>query len=399
MIVVGVTGTGGKSTVVNLIAKVLEEAGYKIGFTSGINFKIANKEWVNKTRMTMPGRFALQKLLRQMVEAGCQYAVVETTSEGIVQFRHLNIDYNIAVFTNLSREHIESHGSFENYKKAKGELFKRLNKTKRISIINLDDQNADYFLQFDADKKIGYGISSRNQQISNFVKAENLELTRDGSNFFVNDLKFNLKLLGEFNVYNALAAISLGLSQNIDLNIIKKALEKVENIPGRMEIIDQGQLFKVIIDYAHTPDSLEKVYQIVNSTWFKLSASKVISVLGSAGGGRDKSKRPVLGRLAAKYADYVVITNEDPYDEDPLKIINQIACEVKNDLQKKEGENFWQIADREDAIKKALLLAEPGDIVLITGKGCEQCIMSLNGKKVSWDDRLVTRELLKNLAN
>ncbi|TSC96218.1 MAG: hypothetical protein Athens101410_148 [Parcubacteria group bacterium Athens1014_10] len=430
MIVIGVTGTGGKSTVVNLIAKVLEEAGFKVGLTSTMNFKINKKEWLNKTKMTMLGRFALQKLLKEMVKAGCQYAILETSSEGIRQYRHLNIDYDIAVLTNLTPEHIESHGGFENYKKTKGKLFQNLTnykrkqimikgektKIKKISVINLDDENADYFLRFEADEKNGYGINFQfsifpegeplapygagNFQTNlksrkiNRVRAEKISLTKNRSNFFVNGIEFNLKLLGEFNICNALAAASTCLSQGINLETIKVALEKVESFPGRMEEIKQGQNFRVFIDYAHTPDSLEKVYQMVSGKEFKNKDSKIISVFGSAGGGRDKSKRPILGELAAKYSDYIIITNEDPYDEDPLEIMGQISQGVKKDFQKKEGFNFWQILDRKEAIKKALLLAKPNDIVLITGKGSEQCIMGPKGERIPWNDYLIVKELL-----
>ncbi|PJB09090.1 hypothetical protein CO121_01850, partial [bacterium (Candidatus Gribaldobacteria) CG_4_9_14_3_um_filter_36_15] len=234
--VIGVTGTKGKSTVVELAGVILENAGYKVASVSSIKFKIDKKEWPNKLKMTMPGRFKLQGFLRKAVKAGCQYAILEVTSEGILQHRQKFIDFDIALFTNLSPEHIERHGSFEKYRQAKGKLFQA---TKNIHVINIDDENAEYFLQFPAKKKYTYGLNKGD--INN------------------KDLQLNLQLIGNFNIYNALAAICAGMSQGVNLETSKKALEKVREIPGRMETVIEKP-FKVIVDYAHTPDSLEKVY-------------------------------------------------------------------------------------------------------------------------------------------
>src|SRR3989338_6306781 len=272
--------------------------------------------------MTMLGRFALQKLLRDMVDAGCKYAVVETSSEGIKQYRHRGINYDVAVFTNLTPEHIESHGGFENYKKAKGELFRKLKiknvKCKiidekivpKVSVVNGDDQYAEYFLQFPADQKIIYTMKDKNVQV---------DVT--GSRFTVDGVELKLKLLGEFNVYNALAAIAVARALGVDLQICKTALEKVEGVPGRLERIDEGQNFTVIVDYAPEPASLQALYRVVKM----LPHNRVIHVLGSTGGGRDRSRRGVLGEIAAKHADTVIVTNEDPYDDDPMEIIEEVA--------------------------------------------------------------------------
>lgn len=409
MIVVGVTGTQGKSTVVNLIAKILENAGFRVGATSTINFKVADKEWINAQKMTMLGRFALQKLLGQMVKAGCKYAVIETSSEGIAQYRHLGIDYDVAVFTNLSPEHIESHGSFENYKKAKGKLFKQLSKKanklisdkkiKKISIVNLDDKYADYFLQFPADEHYGYSVANQELRIKNqeelkIIKAEDIQLNPQGSQFMIHDSLFKIHLLGRFNIYNALAAICVGLSQGIDLEIVKKELEKIKGIPGRMEQIDEGQDFKVFVDYAHTSQALEAIYQTIRSSQLITHDSQLIHLLGSCGGGRDKAKRPILGKIAGQNAEYVIVTNEDPYDEDPSLIIDEVAKGAE-EAGKKLEQDLFKILDRRQAIKKALDLAKADDIILITGKGSEQAICLANNKKVPWDDRKVVRELLE----
>jgi UDP-N-acetylmuramoyl-L-alanyl-D-glutamate--2,6-diaminopimelate ligase len=361
---IGITGTNGKSTTAEMIAKILEAVGYKVALLSSIRFKIGEKEWPNTLKMTMPGRFKIQKFLREAVKVGCQYAVLEATSEGILQHRHRFIDFEAAVFTNLTAEHIEAHGGFENYKKAKGKLFQA---AKNIHIVNLDDENADYFLKFPANKKYTYGLNEGN------VNNKNLQL--------------RLSLMGDFNIYNALAAICVGMSQGISLEVCKSAVEKIKGIPGRMEMVI-SEPFKVFVDYAFTPNALEKVYQTL-ATSYKLKAKKLICVLGACGGGRDKWKRPVLGRLAARYCDEVIITNEDPYDENPMEIIEQVAQGAAGKAKK--------ILDRREAIREALKLAKLGDVVIITGKGCEPWICVARGKKIPWDDRQVIREEMKRI--
>ena len=365
--IIGVTGTNGKTTVVNLTTKILEEAGHKVASLSSIKFKIIDKETPNALKMTMPGRFKIQKFLRQAVKAGCQYVVLEVTSEGIKQHRHRFINFAIAVFTNLSPEHIEAHQGFENYKRAKGKLFQA---TREVHVINLDDENAKYFLQFPVKKKYTYGLNQGD--INN------------------QDLQLKLRLIGDFNIHNALAAICVGLSQNIDLATCKKAVEKVEGIPGRMEKII-SQPFKVFVDYAFTPNALEKVYQTLTHQLINSSTNKLICVLGACGGGRDKWKRPVLGKLAAQYCDEVIVTNEDPYDEDPIEIIEQVAKGTMGKARK--------ILDRREAIRESLKISQPGDVVVITGKGCEPWLCVAGGKKIPWDDRQVVKEEYEKIRN
>jgi UDP-N-acetylmuramyl-tripeptide synthetase len=403
LIVIGVTGTNGKSTTCNIITRVLEEAGYKVGMTTTVNFRLAGKEWINKTKMTMLGRFELQKMLRKMVNAGCDYAVIETSSQGIHQYRHLGINYDVAVFTNLHEEHIEAHGGFENYKRAKGKLFDHLKKQKnkiingkeikKASVLNLDDMYVNYFWQFKADVKYGFGVNHESRimnQENQIVAARDIEFKSDEASFMVDGTKINLKIPGLFNVYNSLATIAVALSQGISLETITRGLENFSGVPGRMEKIkiNLKQDFAVYVDYAHDPAALEAVYRTVKPH----VKGKLISVLGSAGGGRDKFKRPIFGNLADEFADLVIITNEDPYDEDPELIINEIREGIKN---KVEGTNLWRILDRREAIEKAIELAQTGDVILITGKGAEQCIMAARGKKISWDDREVIREELR----
>jgi len=383
--VIGITGTNGKTTVVGLTSKILEEAGYKVASISSIKFKIGDKEWINTLKMTMPGRLKLQRFLRRALNQGCQYVVVEITSEGIKQFRHKFIDFDVTILTNLTPEHIESHGSFEKYKEAKGELFRSLRKSKKrkkISIVNLDDENANFFLSFSADQKIGYGIDCDN---SNFIKAANVEILSDETRFLIKDTFFCLKLVGRFNIYNALAAISIGLSQGINLEVCKKALEKIEGVSGRLEVIIK-EPFRVIVDYAHTPDALRKAYSALSKE------AQKICVLGACGGGRDRWKRPEFGEIAAKFCNRIILTNEDPYDENPNQIVDQIESGIK-----KEEFKVMKILDRKEAIKKALSLAGSGDIVIITGKGSEPWMCVAKGRKIPWDDRKIVEEEFKKL--
>jgi UDP-N-acetylmuramyl-tripeptide synthetase len=391
--------------------------------------------------MTMPGRGYLQRFLKRAVRAKCQYAIIEVTSEGILQHRQKFINFDTAVFTNLSPEHIERHGSFENYRKAKGKLFKE---NKKNHILDLDNANVDYFLQFPAEKKIGFSLKDSKKPADKIVKGENLETQKEGSKFFVkiysshceepqpsscvyschceepqrqsnlgvesgqsgfamteslSSEEIELKLPGIFNAYNALCAIAIAFSQNISLSICKKVLEKIENIPGRMEVVVK-EPFKVIVDYAHTPDSLKEVYETLKKYKIQNPSSKLICVLGSCGGGRDKWKRPKLGEIAAQYCDEIIITNEDPYDENPMEIIKQVAKgafeEIRVDPRSypRKSASIYEILDRRKAINKALDLAKPNDIVVITGKGCEPWMCVAKGRKIPWDDREVVQKAL-----
>ncbi len=353
--VIGVTGTSGKSTTCDLISRILEEAGNKVSSISTIRFKVADKEWENKYKMTMPGRFVIQKFLRQAVEAECNFVVLEVTSEGIRQFRHKFINFDTAVFTNLSKEHIESHGSFEKYRNEKLKLFKV---TKNIHIINSDDPNAKYFLDIPANKKIKFSKKDKEKY------------------------NFKLSLAGDFNIMNALSAIFVAENYGIDFEVCRKALEKVKGIPGRMEVISEDPL-KVVVDYAHTPDQLENVY--------KSLGENLICVLGSCGGGRDKWKRPVLGAVSNKYCSKIFVTNEDPYDENPMDIINEVAIGARNKAEK--------ILDRKEAIKKAIKSASPQDTVIITGKGSEPWMCVAGGKKIPWSDVKIAKEEIENKNN
>ena len=410
LIVIGITGTKGKSSTSNLLVKILEEAGFKVGLSSTICFQIAEKEWINDKKMTMLGRFALQKMLRQMVMAGCKYAVIETSSEGIAQYRHLGINYDVVLFTNLTPEHLESHGGFENYKKAKGKLFSHLTQNKhkiidnkkveKVIIANLDDSNAGYFLSFQADKKFGYKIITQENlfQLDSLISASDIRLNSDGAVFSLDSHLFCTNLLGMFNVYNCLAAITVAESQNIDFETSLSALKKVKVIPGRMEFINRGQNFKFIVDYAHEPASLNEMYRTLLDSSILHTDSKIIHILGSAGGGRDKSRREVLGKIAGEKADIVIITNEDPYDDDPNEIIEQVALGPISEGKVLEKDLF-KVFDRRQAISRAIGMALANDIVVITGKGSEQAIIVTNSQALPWDDRKVAGEELEKFLN
>lgn len=399
--VIGVTGTNGKSTVVFLTSRMLESAGYKVASASSIEFKIGTESRSNMLKMTMPGRFRLQRFIKQAVKADCDYLILEVTSEGIKQSRHRFIDFDSAVFTNLTKEHIESHGSFENYKKAKGKLFEALGQ-KAKAIVNLDDEHYEYFLNCSSCEIWGYTLEKKDQEtkalLSELVEdnkaihAKDLNLKSNGVDFKVEDTSFELNLLGEFNAYNSLAVISIGLAEGLSLKNIKKGLQEVDSIPGRLEIVFKEPT--VIVDYAHTPDSLEKVYQTLDR--IKSDDAKLIGVLGSAGGGRDKWKRPELGKIAAKYLDKIILTNEDPYDEDPKLILSEIKSGISDTPHPNPTFDIYEIIDREKAIRKSIEIGNKNDIVIITGKGCEPWMCVEGGEKIEWDDREIVRRLLNH---
>lgn len=404
MIVIGVTGTNGKSSTVNFIAQLLTELGEKVGYTSTAGFHIAGEEIVNKMKMTMPGRFALQALLRRMVKSGCTYAVVETSSQGIAQYRHLGINYDVAVFTNLTPEHIEAHGGFENYKKAKGRLFAHLTKRPhklmhgrkipKLIIVNADDEHAKYYASFEADKHISFTWNDR--QITDrdqVVKAQELATDASGAKIIVNDVPAQLHLPAKFQRLNALAAIATVTSLGFSLTDVLAAAETLHGVAGRYEQINVGQPFAVIVDYAYEPYALQALFEAVKKT----GAKRVIGVHGSAGGGRDVARRPLIGKLAAEQEAVVIVTNEDPYDEDPRAIINQVAAGARQ-AGKIEGKDLWLIDDRGDAIQKALALAQPGDAVVITGKGSEPVMAVAGGKKIPWNDTEVALKALQKLG-
>lgn len=400
MIVIGVTGTKGKTTTCNLIHHVLNSSGYKTGLSTTVNFKIGDREWQNGLKQTMPGRFHLQKLLSKMAKEGCKYAVVETSSEGILQFRHRFIDYDIAVFINLTPEHLERHKGFENYRKEKVKLFERVAlKQNGIGVYNLDDENVEYFLKPKISEKYGYYLKeSENkhcEEVHYQVKVDSYKLSPDKTEFTVNGVKYKTNLIGEFNVYNCAAAIAVANSQDIPSEQIQKSLASFKTVAGRMEVIDEGQNFAVIVDYAHEPNSLESVYKAVRETQMTNRKAKLICLLGSCGGGRDKWKRPIMGKIAATYCDEIILANEDPYDENPEKILDDIKAGI--DRASFPYQKVHEIVNRREAIKKALSLAKKGDAVVFTGKGGEVWMCVENGRKIPWDEKAIVMEEVRSL--
>ncbi len=376
--VIAVTGTNGKSTTVDLIARAFKEGGYRVAAFSSVKFEIAGKEEPNLYKMTMPGRAVIQKLLRKAVKEKCDVAIMEVTSEGIKQHRHRFINIDTACFTNLSPEHIESHGGFDSYKKEKGKLFKA---TKKTHVINVDDENADYYLSFPAQEKITYGIKNEKAQI----RATDVRNLDKGISFTVDKEEYKLGLSGKFNAYNALVAIALAKKEKIEDKHIKNALEKANLVPGRMDEVISSP-FRAIIDYAVTPVTLEIVYQELLENY---SPQNLICVLGSCGGGRDKWKRPVLGEIAAKHCNRVIVTNEDPYDEDPEEIIDAVISG--------SGGKGEKIIDRREAIRAALSGAKEGDVIVFTGKGNEPWMCLAGGKKIEWDEKRIIQEELNKI--
>lgn len=375
--VIQITGTKGKTSTAELVSAILEEAGFKTALLGTLRFKIGDKTEMNKFKMTMPGRFFVQQFLRKAVRKKCDYVIIESTSQGVLQFRHKFIQSNALIFTNLSPEHIESHGSYKNYRKAKLEYVKALeksNKKRKILVVNEDDKEAPKFLQNNIREKYKYSIKD----------AEPFALKKTGLTMTFNNTEINSHLSGKFNIYNILAAATFAKTQSASTNTIKKTLEKFEGIRGRVERIKEGQNFTIIVDYAHTADSLEKLYEAFPN-------SKRICVLGNTGGGRDKWKRPVMAEIADKYCSYIILTNEDPYDENPRQILEDMTKGIKNT-------EYKIIINRREAINKSLSKAKTGDTVLITGKGTDPYIMGPNNSKLEWDDASVVREELQKIS-
>ncbi|HLG26104.1 MAG TPA: UDP-N-acetylmuramoyl-L-alanyl-D-glutamate--2,6-diaminopimelate ligase [Candidatus Gracilibacteria bacterium] len=387
--VIAVTGTKGKTTTTNLIAGILTEAGYKVGMTSTINFQVGDRRWTNATKITTLGPFVLQKLLRQMVDERCTHAVLEVSSHSILQNRIWGVNVDTAVITNIGEDHLDYHGGAENYLRTKGLLFSRLNRSQRkariqkVAVINKDEAHFQYFDQFIADRKFTYGMGGGT------CFATDMSLVPSGSKFTLNipnnRIDVTLNLPGEFNVYNALAAATVGLANNINITTLKDALEKTSTIPGRFEAIDCGQKYHIVVDYAHTEQSLESLLKLYKS----LTKGKLYVVFGATGGGRDKAKRPKMGAAADEHADYIIVTDDDPYEEDEYTIVEDVSAGVKRE----EGDRFWKIPNREEAIKLALTMARENDTVVVAGKGAEELQM-IHGKAVPWDDRKVIRALL-----
>ncbi len=405
MRIIGVTGTNGKTTTCHIITAVLEAANRPVGMITTVGFKVNGRYIENNLKMTTPSPFLVQKLLREMADAGCQDVALEVTSIGLMQHRLWGIKFHTVVFTNLTHDHLDYHGSMEQYRLAKEKLFAN---RPVLSVVNGDDPAADYFLRHTANRTLIYSTKNRGD-----VMAKKIYARPGGTDFVLliegRQATVNLPLPGTFNVYNALAATTVGLGSGLPLETVIMGLHAVTGVPGRMEVIDEGQAFTVIVDYAHTPDAMMKVYETVKPT----VRGKMIVVFGATGE-RDKAKRPILGAIAGKFADYVILTTDDPYGEDPHTIIDEVAqgvprgrpnrggrLRVNKESEilikyKDSGEDiwWWRIPDRKEAIAKALSMARPQDVILVLGKGAEKVMVTKDGH-IPWSDRGVLEELLK----
>lgn len=394
--VIGVTGTKGKTTVVELLHFILEEAGHTVASISSRRFRIGDEEVLNPRKMTMPGRMQVHKFLHEASRRGCSYAILEVTSEGILQSRHRFIRFDAAVMTNIFPEHIEAHGNFEKYLRAKLDLFWRLPKN-GIAIMNGDDPQARRFAAASPAHKIFYGRDGiRDGQ--NRAPIHNITVGADGIRFILGGDSFFSPMIGEWSVGNILAAVTAALSQHIPQKIIRLALSRFTGVPGRMEYV-QKEPFQVVVDYAHTPDSLKKVYTFLRESGAGHDAENaaLICVLGAAGGGRDKWKRREFAKIAEQFCGVILLTNEDPYDEKPETIIEEIASGFSHALN--STINIQKIVDRREAIRAALKCARFGDTVVVTGKGSERWIMGPGNTRIAWSDADVVKEELNKLSS
>ena len=370
--IVMITGTKGKTTTAEIINSILEAAGYKTALSSTIRTKIGSENLPNLYKMTTPGRFFLQKFLSNAVSEKCEWAVIEMTSQAVAQSRHKFIHFDTLIYTGIHPEHIEAHGSFEKYLDAKLTLAKTRPK---IIVANLDDKYGQNFLDY-GQEKIGYRLS---------------------------EFDYQTKLLGDFNKLNVLAVAKCARALGVPEEKIRSAVAKFEGVPGRVEFVKNNLGIDVVVDYAHTPGSLEALYQTFSQNLVP-SSKYLIAVLGACGGGRDRWKRPEFGRIANQYCDHIILTNEDPYDENPWRIVEEIETGI-TDKTKYEVE-----MDRRKAIARALSLAValprgrssdggPTSVpmVLITGKGTDPYIMGPKGSKLPWSDKRVAEEELAKL--
>lgn len=407
LIVIGITGTKGKTTTANLAHHLLQQAGYKTALSSSVYQSVGNELLVNRSKMTTPGRGQLQTLLHEALQNGCTHAVVELSSEAVTQFRHIGIRCDVMVLTNLTPEHIDSHGSFTAYRDAKAALFayaaaqpsKQIggHVIPRVRILPADSISPVDMAPF---LQPVFSLTFRfspdailEAHAATAVYARDIR-EEDGRPSF--DLVAGTELypvamhmLGRFSVANALAASTAVHAVGVPWPVLVRGLFTFAGVPGRMESL-QEEPFRVLVDYAHEPASYAAA---LSATRRITTHGQVLVVIGSAGGSRDVSRRPLLGKLAAEYADVIVVTNEDPYDTDPMTIIRHIAVGAQS-VGAKPDERLFTFLDRREAIRYAIGRAKPGDTVLLLGKGAEPVMAVADGKMIPWDDRAVAREML-----
>ncbi len=376
--VIGVTGTDGKTTTCTLVTQMLRSAGYKVAMvtTISVDYGDGKGPQANPTRLTTMGAAGLVRILRKIKAGGAEWVVLETTSHALAQHRTWGVPYSVAVFTNLGHEHLDYHRTFERYRDAKRRLFKLANANRkglRTGIVNADDPTGSFFAS-DIANPITYG------QENGDLKPRNLELTPAGSTYDV-DYKgeryhMECHLPGSFNVYNSLAALGVGIAVGMEKSQIEQGIASLKSVEGRMTRVDEGQDFEVIVDYAHTPESFEKLFKELRP----LAKGRLISVFGSAGR-RDEAKRSAQGEIAAKYCDIVIATEEDDRDIDGMEILEQIEMGATK-AGKAKDKDLFLIHAREEAVQYAVNIAKKGDLVVLLGKGHEKSILG-NGPEAA----------------
>lgn len=391
MRMIGVTGTNGKTTTTHLIRSIFMQAGYKIGLIGTIHILIGDR--MLPVQNTTPDVVDLQSTLAEMAAEDVDYVIMEVSSHALELGRTAGCEFDVGVFTNLTQDHLDFHITFDKYRDAKAKLFRQLGDTQAVkqgkhAIINMDDASAAALLQQCSCPVITYGTGE-----SSTIRAQEMIIKAAGAQFTVNGpfglMPLQLKITGMFNVYNTLAAISAAWAEGIESSLIKKALEEFRTVPGRFELVDEGQPYAVIVDYAHTPDGLENILKTAQQF-----AEKRIIVVFGCGGDRDKTKRPIMGRLAALYGDVIIATSDNPRTEDPVAILADVEAGIRQGLA--NGKGYEVIVDRRQAIAKALQVAEPRDIVIIAGKGHET-YQILKDKTIDFDDRQVARSVIREM--
>jgi UDP-N-acetylmuramoyl-L-alanyl-D-glutamate--2,6-diaminopimelate ligase len=388
---IGVTGTDGKTTTVHLIAAVLESAGLPTGFLSSVAFKTFGEEELNATHMTTVQSPEVQEALAAMLAAGRRYAVLEASSHGMALNRLDDCEFDLAVFTTLSSDHLDFHGTVEEYLAAKGRLFEMLDESvdkgvPKTAVLNADDPAFEALRSRTHAHILTYAVEGPAD-----FRAENVRLSALGSDFDVGGTfgrqPVSLPLPGLYSVYDALAAFATGLSFGLSSQAVATGLAAFKGVPGRMEMIDSGQPFRVVVDIASTPDALRRILQVLRP----LTEGRLIALFGCAGE-RDPGRRGGMGRVAGELADFSILTNEDPRSEDPDDIIDHIRAGLA-EAGRRESDDFTRVVDRRDAIRHAFAIARPGDVVLLAGKATEQSIV-IGDRDIPWDERVVARELL-----
>ena len=394
LVVIGVTGTDGKTTTTTMIQQMLLSAGRPAGSMSTVDIRVGDSVDVNETRQTTLEALEVQEQLARMRDRGLKVVVIESSSHGLALQRVVGVDFDVAVFTNIAHEHLDFHKTIEAYREAKASLIDLTAASRdkgivKTTVLNRDDPSFAYLVDRPIARQLTYGI-----QMDADLKANRVDLIPEGlrleASTPLGPLAVRLKLSGRWNAANALAAAAAGVAVGLTLDQIRDGLERFSGVSGRMERIDLGQPFAVIIDYAHTPQSLEKVLRELRP----ITKGKLIAVFGSAGD-RDREKRPWMGEIAARLSDYAVFTNEDPREEDAMTILGEIAAGA-DEVGWKEGENYARIEDRRQGIAQAVRRARPGDTILLAGKGHERSILIGRGKE-PWDERAVAEAAIRGL--